>query len=492
MRNLKAQLKEESETEHPNHDTVFNGVRLPLSLSERRALLLITDLFIVNVSILAGLLIWLFQNPGISVTDFILRQLFWFPILSALWLVSSVLNGFYDSRITSSLRPTMKSLIQLTTLLIIVYALIVFVSSPGSLPRRFVIYFIAISFYALAAWRLIYKLYLGKSQFQRRALIAGGENSASVNTLARVVRENPSPHYAIVGSISENSDAPPDALDEFPRLGCADELPYIVKRFAISEVIITSLENPDAGLVRSLIECQEQGMQITPIPNVYEELTGRIPLDMVQRGWLSALPLHHASTGVFFPLAKRSWDIALAIIGIAFLAIIYPFVAIALRLDSPGPIFYSQNRLGKGGKIFRTYKFRSMKVSSEDDGRAVWAEAGDARVTRVGRFLRASHIDELPQLLNILKGDMSSVGPRPERPELAAEIERSIPFYRLRHSVRPGMAGWALIHQGYSGTVQDAYTKLEYDLYYVKHQSVLLDLVILLRTFVDAASFKGR
>lgn len=482
----------ESGTDRVNDHSVGNGVRLPLSLSERKALLLITDLLIVNASILAGLLVWLFQNPGPPVTDFVLSQLYWFPSLTALWLVSSVLNGFYDPRVTSSVRPTMKSLIQLAGVLIIVYALIVFVSSPGSLPRRFVIYFIAISFYALAAWRLIYTLYLGRRQFQRRAVIVGGGNSASVSMLASAIKDNPSPHYAIVGSVNEDSNTFRYSLDDFPHLGSANELLNIVKRFAISEVIITSLNNPDTDLVRSLIECQEQGIQITPIPTVYEDLTGRIPLDVVQNGWLSALPLHHASTGVIFPLAKRSWDIILAMIGSAVLALIFPFVAIALRLDSPGPIFYLQNRLGRGGRVFRTYKFRSMRMSSEDDGRAVWAEAGDSRVTRVGRFLRATHIDEFPQLLNILKGDMSSVGPRPERPELAAELERIMPFYRLRHSVRPGMAGWALINQGYSGSVQDAYTKLEYDLYYVKHQSVWLDLVILLRTFVDAASFKGR
>lgn len=489
---MKAPPKEEIKTESVNGQAEENGFRLPLSFSERRSLLLITDVIIVNLSILAGLLIWLLQNPGFPITDFLLSQLFWFPTLSVLWLVSSVLNGFYESRTTSNLRPTMKSLIQLTILLVVVYALIVFVSSPGSLPRRFVIYFIAISFYALAAWRLLYILYLGKSQFQRRAIIVVGENSASVNTLARIVKEYPNPNYIIMGSISEQSEAPKDSKDDFPHLGCADELLDIVKRFAISEVIITSLDSPHAGLVRNLIECQEQGVQITPVPTVYEELSGRVPLDMVQKGWLSTLPLQHASTGVFFPLAKRSWDIALAIIGLAVLIIILPFVAISLRLDSPGPIFYFQSRLGRGGRIFRTYKFRSMKVGSEEDGREVWAEVGDARVTRVGRFLRATHIDELPQLLNILKGDMSSVGPRPERPEMAADFERAIPFYRLRHSVRPGMAGWALINQGYSGSVQDARIRLEYDLYYVKHQSIWLDLVILLRTFVDAATFKGR
>ena len=142
--------------------------------------------------------------------------------------------------------------------------------------------------------------------------------------------------------------------------------------------------------------------------------------------------------------------------------------------------------------MFRAYKLRTMKKDAERDGRAVWAERHDPRVTRVGRVLRATHLDEFPQLLNILKGEMSAVGPRPERPELAMVLEREIPFYRLRHSVRPGMAGWALIKHGYSSSVEDARIKLEYDLYYIKHQSVLLDLDILLKTFVDSVTLRGR
>ena len=168
-----------------------------------------------------------------------------------------------------------------------------------------------------------------------------------------------------------------------------------------------------------------------------------------------------------------------------------PFIAFAIYIDSPGPIFYAQERVGRYGKIFKVYKFRSMVTDAEKGG-AVWAEKNDARTTRVGRFLRKVHIDEFPQFINILRGEMSVVGPRPERPEFVEELGNEIPFYRVRHAVKPGMAGWGLVNQGYGSSKKDALVKLQYDLYYIKHQSLWLDFVILAQTVKDALSLGGR
>ena len=178
-------------------------------------------------------------------------------------------------------------------------------------------------------------------------------------------------------------------------------------------------------------------------------------------------------------------DIVLASVGLCLLAPAIPFIAVAIYLDCPGPIFYSQERVGKGGRRFRIHKFRSMESNAEQNG-AVWAQENDKRVTRVGRLLRRTHVDEFPQFLNILKGEMSAVGPRPERPEFVDELAEEIPFFRVRHAVRPGMAGWSLVNQGYSGTRESALQKLQYDLYYISNWSFGLDLWILLMT-----PFKG-
>ena len=188
---------------------------------------------------------------------------------------------------------------------------------------------------------------------------------------------------------------------------------------------------------------------------------------------------------------KRAVDIILASIGLLFLLPFTAFIGSAICIDSPGPIFYGQERIGLGGRRFTLWKFRSMRVNAEN-GKAVWAQRNDSRVTRVGRILRKTHVDEFPQFWNVLKGEMSVVGPRPERPEFAAELENVIPFYRVRHTVKPGMAGWALVCQGYGGSDTDALLKLEYDLYYIKHQSSFFDVVILLKTGIDMIAFRGR
>jgi lipopolysaccharide/colanic/teichoic acid biosynthesis glycosyltransferase len=226
------------------------------------------------------------------------------------------------------------------------------------------------------------------------------------------------------------------------------------------------------------------------MPLIYEELTGRVPVGHVGNSWLVALPLDHASSGGLYPVFKRALDLFVALVGLCILAVLLPFVALATLVDSPGPIFYHQDRVGQGGRVFRLAKLRTMVSDAERQG-AVWARTRDPRVTRVGRVLRAAHLDELPQFLNVLRGEMSVVGPRPERPEFVSQLERRIPFYRMRHAVRPGMAGWALIHAGYGSSVEDALVKVEYDLYYIKHQSVALDLLILMRTLGRMFLFRG-
>jgi lipopolysaccharide/colanic/teichoic acid biosynthesis glycosyltransferase len=193
-----------------------------------------------------------------------------------------------------------------------------------------------------------------------------------------------------------------------------------------------------------------------------------------------------------WPLVKRVFDLVSAGLGVLLLGPLFPLVALAIYLDCPGPILYTQERVGKGGKKFRVYKLRSMVPDAEKKGEAVWAEENDDRVTRVGRILRKMHADEFPQFLNILKGEMSAVGPRPERPEFVEELADEIPFYRVRHAVKPGMAGWGLVKQGYGSSKEDAVLKLQYDLYYIKHQSLWLDIVILLKTILDTVTFGGR
>jgi lipopolysaccharide/colanic/teichoic acid biosynthesis glycosyltransferase len=195
------------------------------------------------------------------------------------------------------------------------------------------------------------------------------------------------------------------------------------------------------------------------------------------------------------PLFYLCWhkilDIVFGVCGLVALLLLLPIIALLIYLDSPGPIFYRQERLGYRGRIFSVHKFRSMYIDAEQAGHAIWATEHDMRVTRVGRFMRSTHLDELPQVINILRGEMSVIGPRPEREEFVTSLEKRIPLYRCRLSVKPGLTGWAQVNYRYGNTENDALVKLRYDLYYIKHQSLILDILILLKTVIEIVSWRG-
>jgi lipopolysaccharide/colanic/teichoic acid biosynthesis glycosyltransferase len=192
-----------------------------------------------------------------------------------------------------------------------------------------------------------------------------------------------------------------------------------------------------------------------------------------------------------YPFFKRTFDIVCSVVGLTAFAFMLPVIALVLRLDSPGSIFYTQERLGRNGCIFRVIKLRSMVQNAEAKTGAVFSKRGDPRVTRVGKFLRKTRLDEAPQLINVLRGDMSMIGPRPERPEHVQRLTQKIPFYRTRFIVRPGLTGWAQVRYNYGSTDEDALIKLQYDLYYIRHHSLLLDLNIMLRTVGKVLSMSG-
>ena len=234
------------------------------------------------------------------------------------------------------------------------------------------------------------------------------------------------------------------------------------------------------------------GVHVTTMSSVYENLTGRVPVQHVGRDLYLALPSGDRPSERVYTAVKRLFDVVVAAFGMTVLAVVAMFVAIGNHFNSPGPLFYQQDRVGKGGKPFLVYKFRSMIPDAEAETGAVWATTNDDRITPVGRFLRKTRLDELPQFINVLKGEMSLIGPRPERPEFVEHLAQSIPFYRARHAVRPGITGWAQVSYRYGSSDDDARIKLEYDLYYVNHMSPLLDIRIMLRTIQVMLAFKGQ
>ena len=224
--------------------------------------------------------------------------------------------------------------------------------------------------------------------------------------------------------------------------------------------------------------------------NLDENLTSTIPVERIKDQRHLSL-LMQVVVSPFYLCWRKVMDVAFVIIGTVVLLLIFPILALLIYLDSPGSIFYRQERLGLGGRRFCMYKFRSMHVDAEQAGRAVWASEGDPRVTRVGRWMRAIHLDELPQVLNILRGEMSLIGPRPEREAFVTELERTIPFYCSRLAIKPGLTGWAQVNWSYGNTEEDALVKLQYDLYYIRHQSFTLDILIILKTIGEVVFHRG-
>jgi lipopolysaccharide/colanic/teichoic acid biosynthesis glycosyltransferase len=241
-----------------------------------------------------------------------------------------------------------------------------------------------------------------------------------------------------------------------------------------------------------LLDAQERGVGIVRMPTAYEELLGRVPIRHLETDWILRSFVDEARVSGFFELIKRVFDIIGGVIGVVIFVLLLPFIAIAILLDDGRPIFYVQTRSGKGAQNYRIIKLRTMRRDAEVDGQPRWATEDDTRATRVGRVLRKTHLDELPQFLNVMRGEMSLVGPRAERPTLVELFENHVPFYRARLLVKPGITGWAQINYGYASTIDETIMKLEYDLYYIKHRNVLMEILILIRTPATVLGFRGR
>jgi len=468
------------------------------------------DLLAVNGALLLALALWL--KRGLD-WELLTQHPFWFLLLSILWLPLAHVFDVYDLRVASRFHTAAPAVFKAAAITCVIYLLIPYL--PPALPtsRLSLFSFFFFTFFLLLAGRSLYLLILAQPFFHRRVLIIGADWAGRL--IAQTLAEYGNETYRIVGFVDddpakrermvevgereegwkvEGGRGMPSNL-HFPSsifvLGDRYTLPDLVRQHRTTTLILATTHEVNGELLQILMDCLELGVEIIPMPVLYEQLTGQVPVKHIGGNWYVAMPIHHPGTGALWPLIKRVMDIVLAGLGLFFLGLALPLVAAAIYLDCPGPIFYTQERVGKGGHIFKIYKFRSM-VPEAERGKAVWAQERDPRVTRVGRILRRTHLDELPQFLNILKGEMSAVGPRPERPEFVEELAREIPFYRVRHAVKPGMAGWGLVKQGYGSSKEDALLKLQYDLYYIKHQSVWLDVVILLKTIVDMFTFRGR
>lgn len=280
------------------------------------------------------------------------------------------------------------------------------------------------------------------------------------------------------------------AVAEAERLPTDQSLIQSARRLGVDEIIVALTERRAGSMpLRELLDCKLSGVRVFDLTTYFERMLGQIRIDFVNAGWL--IFGDGFNQGFYRTAVKRAFDIFFSGLLILLASPIMVLAAIAVVLESKGPVFYKQERVGANNRVFKVVKFRSMRTDAEKDGKPRWATKNDSRVTRVGQFIRKTRIDELPQLFNVLGGDMSLVGPRPERPFFVEQLTNEIPYYAVRHSLKPGVTGWAQVRYQYGSSVEDSQEKLQYDLYYVKNHSLLLDLVILFETVGVVVTGKG-
>jgi sugar transferase (PEP-CTERM system associated) len=333
---------------------------------------------------------------------------------------------------------------------------------------------------ALVLWRRAYEWIIGHSIFRERVYVLGsGARARSIVETLRARRD--------IGMevITHNTyEAPGEDRDGLAMDLCS----LLVQKPAIDRVVVAMEDRRGSMPVRELLALRLSGVLIEDASFLIERLSGRVPLEGLNP---SAL-IFSDGFNIKAPqqLIRRLVSIAISLFGLAICLPFIPFIALAIRLSSPGPILFRQTRVGCGGRLFTVFKFRTMKQDAEGSG-AVWAVKNDPRVTSLGRCMRMTRVDEIPQLWNVLRGDMAFVGPRPERPEFVQWLTKEIPYYDLRHIIRPGITGWAQVRYQYGATLEETKQKLEYDLYYVKHLSLGLDLLIIFETIKTIVLRRG-
>jgi exopolysaccharide biosynthesis polyprenyl glycosylphosphotransferase len=294
-----------------------------------------------------------------------------------------------------------------------------------------------------------------------------------------------------VGFIDDDDQKIGKSIQGLPVMGNCKNLLEIIKKEHITDLIFSISGEMQPETFSAILQAKENGIEITTMPILYEELIGRVPIFLLEDDWILRSFVDHARSTSSYETLKRIMDIFVASVGFILLVLLAPIISLAILLDGGGPFLYKQERVGINGKPFVLLKFRTMRQDAEEDGKARLAVENDERVTKVGKFLRKSHLDELPQFINILKGDISMVGPRAERPEFVSQLQEEIPFYRARLFVKPGMTGWAQINYRYASNVEESAIKLEYDLYYIKHRNIWLDINIIMRTMGQVVGLRG-
>src|SRR2546421_8221179 len=441
----------------------------------RTLLLMCVDVMATVCALLAATAVRLLKtfHPSVGVS------LFWARI-SVVTVVCWLLlyyNDLYDFRVVHRRADLLAQTMQALGTACLALAVIYFIAPGASLGRGIALTAAPLIFVLLLSWRLSANATNLLARGAERVLVLGtGESGVS---LVGHVLGHPEYNMKVVGFLDEKGQDIGKSLVNPRIIGATEDVEEIVAREKIDRVVLSLKERRGGTPVRELLNLKLAGIRVEDVHSCFERLSGRITLEHLSPSWLILSDGFKKSTAVL--AAKRAMDILVSSMILLLVSPLLPLIAIAIYLESGLPIFFRQARVGYRGRDFQLLKFRSMVQDAEKNG-PQWAVQQDSRVTRIGRFLRKTRLDEVPQLFNVFRGEMSLVGPRPERPVFCEMLSEKIPFFNLRHSVRPGLTGWAQVRFRYGANLDDAKGKLELDLFYLKNLSLLVDMAILFET----------
>ena len=485
------------------------------TISKRKLGLCLGDFIIITLLQIPAFLIVVERRYFLDFS----QKYFWvFLFISFVWILVLFISRAYE--VIEGAQDTISDtniFVKATIISVITLGFIFYLFAPFiDFPQRVLLVHGFLVIAVLYLWRVIFTKLIHRAGAIKKILILGTDWPAQ--EVAKEIANRPNHGYALIGFIGKHTNEfanvceskyeykspsnnplnPPllrgnlkreYEVDEKFILGTEEETLEVVNKYQIDLVISALPGEKSQKMVQNILEIQQRGVPVVEMPDFYEELTGKIPIQHLAPSWIIL--------GQFKKITKTKETVEYifnALLALLLLIVTLPItitIALIIKSEDKGPIFYQQKRVGKNGKIFTLIKFRNMKPNAEQETGAIWVKKDDERITKTGKFLRKWRLDEIPQLINILFGQMVFIGPRPERPEFVEKLEKEIPFYRMRHLVKPGLTGWAQVRFRYAASTEDALQKLQYELYYIKHRSFLFDLIIILKTIEVVITGRG-
>ena len=414
----------------------------------------------------------------------------WVFVLVVYLSIFGTIFELYDLQKSSQLDKVIPSIVLTVSVTALFYLLTPFYTPVLPENRLQILFFYFAILLAIFVWRWSYITFIVSPRFYKRVLLVG--ETTNIESIISAFRDS-DPNYKIIGFINceekQRHSKKEWGIEEFK----PKDIHAIINKHGVSEIVVASYnsETITSEIYNDLITLLESGFPIKEYTQVYEDMTQRIPVQFVGKDFYKYFPFSRNNQNKMYLFFNRVFDIIVSVMGILIGLLFLPLIFLGNLIANRGALFYVQDRVGKNRIIFKMIKFRTMIKNAETNG-AVWAKKNDNRITSFGRFLRHTRLDEIPQFINILKGDMSLIGPRPERPVFVKELSETLPFYETRHIVKPGLTGWAQVKTPYGSSIDDSLLKLQYDLYYIKHRGFFMDINILIKTLTTMFYFRGQ